>query len=73
MNANKMELNMEQLEQVSGAECIIDTSSPSVCSHSNKVKTPWWGREDDFIFWTQHQNAYLCPDCKRIIWVDEDP
>ena len=76
MNTGKMKLNMEQLEQVSGAVyCSESVPGPdySSCRHPNKVKTPWWGREDDYIFWSQHQNAYLCPDCKKIVWVNEDP
>lgn len=74
MDTSRMELSMEQMRQVTGADCILDTSCPHGCSHPNKVKTPWWGREDDFlIFWSQHQNAYLCPDCHKVVWIDEDP
>ncbi len=62
---NMMELNLEQMEYIIGAHVLIgeDAGCSSKCRHLNKVKTPWWGREDDYIFWTRHQNAYLCPDC----------
>ena len=76
MNANTMELNMEEMEQVTGGGGLYTSGSqpdyqPS-CYHSHAVKTSWEREDEFFIFWTRHQFAYLCPDCKKIFWVNED-
>ena len=74
MNANTMELNPEQLEQITGADVMgMETRYPDdCCHHPHAVKTSWQRKDEFFIFWTQHQFAYLCPDCKEIFWVYED-
>ena len=74
MNANTMELNPEQLEQITGADVMgMETRYPDdCCHHPHAVKTSWQRKDEFFIFWTQHQFAYLCPDCKEIFWVNED-
>lgn len=51
MNTSTMELNLEQMGQVTGAEVIawdFPTTSPK-CFHPNKVKTSI-GYEDEFFF-----------------------
>ena len=75
MNTSMMELNMEQMGQVTGAEVIawdFPTTSPK-CLHPNKVKTSIGYEDEFFIFWTRHRCAYLCPDCHEVVWVFEDP
>ena len=74
MNANTMELNPEQLEQITGADVMgMETRYPDdCCHHPHAVKTSWQRKDEFFIFWTRHQFAYLCPDCKEIFWVNED-
>ena len=52
METGKMELNQEQMEQVAGS-LVCNDAAPAPregCKHPNKVKTPWWGREYDYIF-----------------------
>ena len=67
-------LTPDELEQVSGAEIQvgIDSYEPP-CRHPNLVKTDWQREDERFIFWTQHQFAYICFDCKKLIWRDEEP
>ena len=72
MDTNKMELSMEQKEQVTGGENIIDPGYSYGCPHSNRVKTSWLVEEDFFYFWTKLKRAYVCPDCQEIIWYTED-
>ena len=75
MNANTMELNPEQLQQITGADVMgMETRYPDdCCHHPHAVKTSWQREDEFFIFWTRHQFAYLCPDCKKIFWVYEEP
>ena len=74
MNINSMELNMDEMELVNGSGPVIgEVNTSDICYHPNAVKTSIGYEDEFFIFWTRYRRAYLCPDCKRIIWVDEDP
>ena len=73
MKRGTVELNQEKLEQISGGGTdITHMNTCGLCMHPHAVKTPWQREDKRFIFWTKHQFAYLCPDCKEIFWVDED-
>jgi bacteriocin-like protein len=75
MKPDRKELNQEKLEQISGGGVDIThvfSREPNTCTHPHAVKTPWQCEDEHFIFWTRHQFAYLCPDCKEIFWVNED-
>ena len=74
MNANTMELNPEQMEQITGAIIYGGSDEPFIpeCRHPHAVKTPWERETEFYIFWTRHQFAYLCPDCKKYFWASED-
>ena len=74
-NNEKKELSQENLEQISGGGVDMThvfSREPNTCTHPHAVKTPWQQEDKRFIFWSQHQVAYLCPDCKEAFWVDED-
>ena len=61
------ELTQEQMEQISGGK------KTNRCHHPHKYKTGNQREDSRFIFWSQHQFEYFCPDCERTFWTDEEP
>ncbi len=70
METGKMELNLEQIEQVTGARRKWEKGRN--CDPMHRVKTGNDREDSRFIFWSQHQYEYLCLDCGHTYWVDEE-
>ena len=70
METKKMELNQEQMEQVTGAR--RKWIKGGNCDSTHRVKTGNDREDSRFIFWSQHQYEYLCLDCGHTFWVDEE-
>ena len=70
METGKMELNQEQMEQVTGARRKWEKGRN--CDSTHRVKTGNDREDSRFIFWSQHQYEYLCLDCGHTYWVDEE-
>lgn len=70
METKKMELNQEQMVQVTGAR--RKWIKGGNCDSTHRVKTGNDREDSRFIFWSQHQYEYLCLDCGHTYWVDEE-
>ncbi len=71
MEENKKELKNEELDEATGGALYPDGIG-NRCKHPNKVKTSAEREDSRFIFFSQHQYQYYCPDCKQTFWVDEE-
>ncbi len=67
----KKELDQEVLDNTEGGALYPDGIGDK-CKHPNAVKTGAEREDSRFIFWSQHQYQYYCPDCKKYIWKDEE-
>ena len=72
MSENKQELRLEEMEKVSGGMDPTMIKEERKCKHHNRVKTGNEREDSRFIFWSQHQYEYLCTDCQKTFWVDEE-
>ena len=46
-------------------------ASPA-CYHHTAYRTAAEREDSRFIFWSQHQFEYYCPECDDTIWRDEE-
>ena len=69
------ELSTEKMEKVTGGSVYPDGMQPlfDKCEHEHKVKTGAQREDSRWVFFSQHQFEYYCLDCKKNIWVDEEP
>ena len=69
-------LNQEALEQISGGGVDMThlvTCKSNQCMHPHEYKTGEQREDERWIFFSQHQFEYICPDCKETNWYDEEP
>ena len=69
------ELNADEQDNVSGGSVAPGGTAFPVenCNHPRKYKTGQEREDSRFILWSQHQFEYYCPDCKKNVWIDEEP
>ena len=69
------ELIMEEMEQISGGFVYPDGMRPLMdkCKHEHKYKTGAQREDSRWLIFSQHQFEYYCEDCKKKIWIDEEP
>ncbi len=71
MEEDRKEMQKEELDEIAGGALYPDGIG-NRCQHPAKVKTGAEREDSRFIFFSQHQFQYYCPDCKQYIWVDEE-
>lgn len=69
----KKEINEKDLQTIVGGNVPGHRKGYDFgCRHRNKVRTGEDRERPNWIFFTQHQYRYYCPDCGKKIWVDEE-
>ncbi len=71
MEEEKKRLENEEMDNITGGALYPDGIG-NQCNHPNKYKTGAEREDSRFVFWSQHQYQYYCPDCQHYIWVDEE-
>ena len=71
----KKELNPEEMDQAAGG-FRFKTKNPYKnfpCVHPHKTKTGREREDSRYLVFSQHQFEYVCPDCGKKFWADEEP
>ena len=66
------EVNTEAMKNVVGAGVWAPHGWSTICEHPCRRKTGEEREDPRFIFWSQHQYEYICPDCGKIWWKNEE-
>lgn len=74
IGGNKMvtAIKDEALEKVTGGSLYLGGVPFRVCKHDHKNRTGGERADSRWIWWSQHQFQYFCPECKKMFWEDED-
>ena len=68
MTANRDELNLEEMNQVTGGDGFGQTGNPAYCMHPSKHYIGGSRKENGKTLY-----RYECDSCHNTIWRDEEP